>query len=145
MFSLVSFYLFKIHPVFSLHSLSMATARPPSASALVVHQLVELFRSNGHRILHERNKVCLTSDSLTLLNNYFQAANLDFPLPISSDRPRTNSLPPLPVLPSVQHLRISTKLREDLIFLHDFIQKIQAVKVGAERSARPSTDDRFRS
>ncbi|UJR26209.1 hypothetical protein I4U23_007552 [Adineta vaga] len=108
----------------------MATNRSSSSSSdQVVHQLVELFRSNGHRVLHGDSKVCFTSDSLTLLNNYFQAAKLDFLLPTTTDRPRTNSLPPLPVPPSIQNIRISAKLREDLIFLHDFLQKIHAVKL----------------
>jgi hypothetical protein len=109
----------------------MATVRPPppsspSSSAIVVHQLAELFRTNGHRVLHGDSKVCFTSDSLTLLNNYFQSAKLDITLPVINGHPRTNSLPPLP---PVQNLRITTKLREDLVFLHDFLQKIQAVKV----------------
>jgi len=111
----------------------MATARPPppssSSSAIVVHQLAELLRTNGHRVLHGDSKVCFTSDSLTLLNNYFQSAKLDTILPVINGHPRTNSLPPLPPLPPVQNLRITTKLREDLVFLHDFLQKIQAVKV----------------
>ena len=108
----------------------MASARPASsASANIVHQLADLFRSNGHRVLHGDDKVCFTSDSLTLLNNYFQSAKLDIILPTMNGNPRTSSIPPIPQLPPVQHLRITTKLREDLIFLHDFLQKIQAVKV----------------
>ncbi|CAF0909770.1 unnamed protein product [Adineta steineri] len=115
----------------------MATARPSptttsssSSSATVVHQLVELFRTNGHRVLHGDSKVCFTSDSLTLLNNYFQAAKFDIILPQTNDRVRTSSIPPLPPPPpSVQNLRINTRLREDLIFLHDFLKKIHAVKL----------------
>jgi hypothetical protein len=108
----------------------MATARPPSSSSsVVVQQLADLLRTNGHRVLHGDSKVCFTSDSLTLLNNYFQSAKLDISLPVTNDNPRTSSIPPLPQLPPVQHLRINTKLRDDLIFLHDFLQKIQAVKV----------------
>jgi hypothetical protein len=111
----------------------MATARSPSsttsASANIVHQLAGLFRTNGHRVLYEDSKVCFTSDSLTLLNNYFQSAKLEITLPVTNGHPRTSSIPPLPQLPLVQHLRINNKLRDDLIFLHDFLQKIQAVKV----------------
>jgi hypothetical protein len=114
----------------------MASSRPPtsspSSSAIVVHQLADLFRKNGHRVLHGDSKVCFTSDSLTLLNNYFQSAKLEITLPTINGSPRTSSmppLPPLPLLPSVQHLRINTKLRDDLVFLHDFLKKIEAVKV----------------
>ncbi|CAF1103994.1 unnamed protein product [Adineta ricciae] len=107
----------------------MATNRSPSSSDQVVHRLVDLFRSNGHRVLHGDSKVCFTSDSLTLLNNYFQAAQLEFTIPVATDRPRTNSLPPLPVLTSIQNIKITPKLREDLLFLHDFLQKIQTVKL----------------
>ncbi len=110
----------------------MASSRPPSStssSAIVVHQLADLFRTNGHRVLHGDSKVCFTSDSLTLLNNYFQSAKLDITLPIVNGHLRTNSIPPIPQLPPVQHLRIDTKLREDLVFLHDFLQKIRVVKV----------------
>jgi hypothetical protein len=110
----------------------MASSRPSSStssSAIVVHQLADLFRANGHRVLHGDSKVCFTSDSLTLLNNYFQSAKLDITLPVTNESSRTNSVPPLPQLPPVQHLRITTKLRDDLIFLHEFLQKIQVVKV----------------
>ncbi len=111
----------------------MANARPSSttsSSAIVVQKLADLFRTNGHRVLHGDSKVCFTSDSLTLLNNYFQSAKLDFTLPDINAHPRTSSIPPpLPQLPSVQHLRIDTKLRDNLLFLHDFLQKIQVVKV----------------
>ena len=105
----------------------MATARP-SSSALVVHQLAELLRANGHRVLHGDSKVCFTSDSLTLLNNYFQSAKLDTTLPMLNERARSNSIPRVP---PVQYLRINTKLRDDLVFLHDFLKKIQTVKVCA--------------
>ncbi|CAF4576562.1 unnamed protein product [Rotaria sp. Silwood1] len=112
----------------------MATTRPSSSntttsSAIVIHQLAELLRTNGHRVLHGDSKVCFTSDSLTLLNNYFHSAKLNITLSLVNGHPRTNSLPPLPPLPTVQHLTINTKLREDLVFLHDFLQKIQVVKL----------------
>ncbi|CAF3353475.1 unnamed protein product [Rotaria sp. Silwood1] len=115
----------------------MATTRPSSSntttsSAIVIHQLAELLRTNGHRVLHGDSKVCFTSDSLTLLNNYFHSAKLNITLSLVNGHPRTNSLPPLPPLPTVQHLTINTKLREDLVFLHDFLQKIQVVKVCEE-------------
>ena len=113
----------------------MASARPPptstatSSSAIVVQKLADLFRTNGHRVLHGDSKVCFTSDSLTLLNNYFQSAKLDLIIPDINGHPRSNSRPPLPQLPPVQHLRIDTKLRDNLLFLHDFLQKIQVVKL----------------
>ncbi|CAF4482870.1 unnamed protein product, partial [Rotaria sp. Silwood2] len=114
----------------------MATNRPSSSnttttisSAIIIHELAELLRTNGHRVLHGDSKVCFTSDSLTLLNNYFHSAKLNMTLPLSNGHPRTNSLPSLPPLPAVQYLRITTKLRDDLVFLHDFLQKIQVVKL----------------
>jgi hypothetical protein len=129
-------YIFFIYLRYSILIYLMATSRPssssPSSSAIVVHQLADLFRKNGHRVLHGDSKVCFTSDSLTLLNNYFQSAKLDITLPPTNGSPRTSSIPPLPALPplsTVQHLRINTKLREDLVFLREFLQKIQAVKV----------------
>jgi hypothetical protein len=110
----------------------MASSRPPpttSSSAIIVQKLADLFRTNGHRVLRGDSKVCFTSDSLTLLNNYFQSAKLDLTLPDINENPRRSSIPPLPQLPPVQHLRIDTKLRDNLVFLHDFLQKIQVVKV----------------
>jgi hypothetical protein len=113
----------------------MASSRPTpsttttSSSAIIVQQLADLFRTNGHRVLRGDSKVCFTSDSLTLLNNYFQSAKLDITLPDMNGHPRTSSIPPLPQLPPVQHLRIDTKLKDNLVFLHDFLQKIQVVKV----------------
>ncbi|CAF3548136.1 unnamed protein product [Rotaria sordida] len=110
----------------------MTTTHPSSSSsttnssALVIQQLAELLRTNGHRVLHGDSKVCFTSDSLILLNNYFHSAKLDMTLPLVNGHSITNSLPPL--LP-VQHLRINTALRDDLVFLHDFLQKIQVVKL----------------
>ena len=97
-----------------------------SSSATVVQRLAELLRANGHRVLHGDSKVCFTSDSLTLLNNYFQSAKLDVASSMVNGQLRTN---PLATLTPVQQLRINNKLRDDLVFLHDFLQKIQAVKV----------------
>ena len=97
-----------------------------SSSATVVQRLAELLRANGHRVLHGDSKVCFTSDSLTLLNNYFQSAKLDVASSMVNGQSRTN---PLASLTPVQQLRINNKLRDDLVFLHDFLQKIQAVKV----------------
>lgn len=115
----------------------MATSRrTPTASsassALVVQQLADLFRANGHRLaVRGDSKVCFTSESLTLLNNYFQTANLDSPSTISIGSTRTTTTPisPIPQLAPIPRLTINTKLRENLIFLHDFLQKIQVVKV----------------
>ena len=104
-----------------------ASATPTHSSpALVVQQLTDLFRINGHRVLHG-DKVCLTSESLTLLNNYFQLVDLDITPPMLDDRITSDSLPQLP---PVQHMRIDTKLRENLVFLHDFLRnKVKAIKV----------------
>ena len=106
-----------------------ATSTSSSSSATIVHQLAALFRTNGHRVTHGDSKVCFTSDSLTLLNNYFQSAKIDISTPVINGGSRTNSLPSLPPLPPVQHLRINTKLKDDLVFLHDFLKKIQFLKV----------------
>ncbi|CAF5195522.1 unnamed protein product, partial [Rotaria magnacalcarata] len=110
----------------------MATSRPSTSttnsSAVMVHKLAELLRTNGHRVLHGDSKACFTSDSLTLLNSYFQSAKLNIALPVANGHTRTSSIPLMTPLPSTQHLRITTKLREDLVFLHDFLQKIQTVK-----------------
>ncbi|CAM4747225.1 unnamed protein product [Rotaria magnacalcarata] len=111
----------------------MATSRPSTSttnsSAVMVHKLAELLRTNGHRVLHGDSKACFTSDSLTLLNSYFQSAKLNIALPVANGHTRTSSIPLMTPLPSTQHLRITTKLREDLVFLHDFLQKIQTVKI----------------
>lgn len=111
----------------------MASSRPSSpssSSATVVHKLADLFRTNGHRLrVHGDSKVCFTSESLTLLNNYFHWANLDIISLIMNGHSGTSSMPILPPLPPIQNIRISTKLREDLKFLHDFLQQIQVVKV----------------
>jgi hypothetical protein len=117
----------------------MASSRRPSstsASAIVVHQLADLFRTNGHRALCGDSKVCFTSDSLTLLNNYFQSAKLDTILPNTNGNLRTPPISPVPQLPAAQNLRINTKLREDLLFLHDFLQKVHVVKVGSRIEIR---------
>lgn len=119
----------------------MASARPPSSSSSasenVVHQLADLFRTNGHRLqLHGDAKVCFTSESLTLLNNYFQSANLDIISPIMNGHVRTNSIPPIPSLPPNQYLKINTRLKKDLEFLHDFLQKILVVKVRRTKRRR---------
>ena len=105
----------------------MATASSPlSFSVIILHRLAELLRTNGHRVLHGDSKVCFTSDSLTLLNNYFQSAKLDLALLTINGHLTTSPISPLP---PVQNLKINTKLRDDLVFLHDFLQKIQVVKV----------------
>lgn len=118
----------------------MANARRPtsgtptqSSPAHLVQQLTDLFRANGHRI-SDGDKVCLTSESLTLLNNYFQLVDLDITPPILDDRIASDSLLLLPPLPPVQHMRIDTKLRENLVFLHGFLRnKIKAIKVSQGR------------
>jgi hypothetical protein len=118
------------------------TTNRPSASALVVHQLADLLHRNGHRVLHGDSKVCFTSDSLTLLNNYFQSAKLDTILSSVNGHAHTN---PIVTLPPVQYLRINTKLRDDLIFLFDFLQKIRTVKVSRHIRPTMSNVDQLRS
>jgi len=49
---------------------------------------------------------------------------------------RTPPISPVPQLPAAQNLRINTKLREDLLFLHEFLQKVQVVKVGSRIEIR---------
>lgn len=127
-FSIYLRYIFVVLVLFI-----MATSRPTSStansSALMVHQLAELLHKNGHRVLHGDSKACFTSDSLTILNNYFQSAKLNLTPPSVNDISRTNLIPIIPALPPAQTLRISTKIREDLVFLYDFLQKIQVLKV----------------
>ena len=106
-----------------------STSPSTSSPALVVQQLTDLLRVNGHRVQHG-DKVCLTSESLILLNNYFQLVDLDITPPTINGRSRSDSIPLLPQLPPVQPMRIDTKLRENLVFLHDFLRnKIKAIKV----------------
>lgn len=87
----------------------------------VVQQLAELLRNNGHRIIHGDSKVCLTSDSLNILNRQFQLERLNV---------RTNDFDQSSRNEST---RLTTTNRskhfEDLSFLFNFLQKISAVKI----------------
>lgn len=99
-----------------------------SSSVTVIRQLAELLRSNGHRIMHGDSKVCLTSDSLTILNKYFQAADIARQANDFDDSARLDSIPTA-ATNTPTFLRIDRKLKEDLIFLYQFLQKIVTVKI----------------
>ena len=102
-------------------SVSSTTA----AENRVVQQLADLLRNNGHRILHGDSKVCLTSESLNILNRKFQAANFNAR---TEDFDQSSRNPSVRVT-TTQRLAQQTRVLEDLSFLYNFLQKILAVKI----------------
>lgn len=94
-----------------------------------VHDLAEIFRSNGHRVQHGNSKVCLTSDSLITLSNFFQSAKLELNQGFSDG---TIRLSPTTLETHITSMRMTTKFREDLGFLYDFLQKILLLKVNIQ-------------